>query len=90
MNVQTFYDQLTPFYQLIYPNWETSMQQQAQTLTGIIRDLWGDRIETVLDVACGIGTQALGLAQHGFTVTLWDCPADRIPAGPAWLHRHRL
>lgn len=78
MNVQTFYDQLTPFYQLIYPNWETSMQQQAQTLTGIIRDLWGDRIETVLDVACGIGTQALGLAQHGFTVTASDLSPQAI------------
>jgi SAM-dependent methyltransferase len=38
----------------------------------VIHDLWGDRIKTILDAACGIGTQALGLAQRGYHLTASD------------------
>jgi SAM-dependent methyltransferase len=72
MTPDEFYDQLAPFYHLIYPDWETSMTQQAAALDSIMQEFWGPETTTILDVACGIGTQALGLAQLGYQVTASD------------------
>ncbi len=77
MTVTDFYDRLAPFYHLIYPNWEASIQRQAAALDHIIKNKWGQHLQTVLDVACGIGTQTLGLAARGYTVTASDLsPAE--------------
>jgi SAM-dependent methyltransferase len=67
-----FYSKLAPLYHLIYPNWEQSIDRQARHLDAVIRELWGDRVDEVLDAACGIGTQAIGLAQLGYKVTACD------------------
>jgi SAM-dependent methyltransferase len=72
MSVENFYQQLTPFYHLIYPDWEASIEYQAGALTEIIEECWGDQVETILDAACGIGTQALGLARLGYRLTASD------------------
>jgi 2-polyprenyl-3-methyl-5-hydroxy-6-metoxy-1,4-benzoquinol methylase len=70
--IQEFYDRLAPYYHLIFPDWEASIQRQAAALDGIIREHWGDVRMSILDLACGIGTQALGLASLGHTVTASD------------------
>jgi SAM-dependent methyltransferase len=67
-----FYDRLAPFYHLIFPDWDASIARQAQALDAVIRARLGDGARTVLDVACGIGTQALGLAALGHRVTASD------------------
>ncbi|WP_420126100.1 class I SAM-dependent methyltransferase [Longimicrobium sp.] len=70
---EDFYDALAPFYHLIFPDWEASIARQAAALDQVIRaeaDVGGER--TVLDLACGIGTQALGLAALGYRVTASD------------------
>src|SRR5262245_10019472 len=72
MTPDAFYDQLAPFYHLIYPDWEASMMQQAAAVDSIMQEFWGAETTTILDVACGIGTQALGLAQLGYQVTAAD------------------
>src|SRR5262249_29595416 len=72
MSVQSFYDGLAPIYHLIYPDWEASIQRQASALDCLIREYWGAEKLQILDVACGIGTQALGLAGLGHTVTGCD------------------
>jgi SAM-dependent methyltransferase len=64
-----FYDQLSPFYHLLYKDWEAGVEWQAECLSRIIRTHWGDQVQSVLDVLCGIGTQSLGLARLGFRVT---------------------
>jgi hypothetical protein len=56
-----FYDQLASLYHLIFQNWDESIERQAVQLTSIIRERWGAGARTLLDVSCGIGTQALGL-----------------------------
>ena len=66
------YDELAPFYHLLFPDWDASMARQAATLDGIIRQRWGTEVRTILDAACGIGTQALGLAAQGYQVTASD------------------
>ena len=67
-----FYDPLASLYHLVYDDWEASVARQGEALDGVIRDALGDGARTVLDVACGIGTQALGLAARGHPVTASD------------------
>ncbi len=73
MTTVDFYNQLTPFYHLLFPDgWQASIERHASALDVIIKEFWDDGVETILDVACGIGTQALGLAQLGYGVTASD------------------
>jgi SAM-dependent methyltransferase len=73
----TFYDDLAPFYHLIYPDWEKSIAQQGGQLDAVIRELCVDA-RIVLDVSCGIGTQVLGLTQAGYKVTGSDLSTREI------------
>jgi glycine/sarcosine N-methyltransferase len=67
------YDELSDDYHLIFENWEASMARQAETLGPILQRECGSAATIrVLDCACGIGTQALGLAKRGFAVTASD------------------
>jgi glycine/sarcosine N-methyltransferase len=70
--VQDFYDDLSSNYHLIFKDWEASMVNQAAALGPIMRKCVSAVPMTVLDCACGIGTQALGLAKLGFRVTGTD------------------
>lgn len=72
-----FYAGLTPLYHLVYLNWAASMQRQAAMLDSVIQETWVDA-STVLDVSCGIGTQAIGLAQLGYSVTASDLSPEEI------------
>ncbi|KAA2258636.1 class I SAM-dependent methyltransferase [Solihabitans fulvus] len=67
--IQRFYDQLAATYHLVYADWEASVHRQGQALDQLIRANLGPGGKAVLDCACGIGTQALGLAELGHTVT---------------------
>jgi SAM-dependent methyltransferase len=78
MTVERFYDRLAPFYHLIFPDWEASIQRQAAALDSIVREHWGAGPWRILDVACGIGTQALGLAGLGHAVTASDLSAAAV------------
>ena len=78
MTVENFYHQLSPFYHLIYPDWDASIREQARALDKIIKEYWGEQIEAILDVACGIGTETLGLAQLGYRLTASDLSAAEI------------
>lgn len=71
--VRDFYDQLAGSYHLIFEDWETSVARQAAVLGPILeRECGPAQAVRVLDCACGIGTQALGLAKRGFPVTGTD------------------
>jgi SAM-dependent methyltransferase len=72
MTTKDFYEKMAPFYHLIYQDWNKSIQRQAAQLNTLIKEQWGDEIQTILDVSCGIGTQALGLAQLNYQVVASD------------------
>jgi SAM-dependent methyltransferase len=76
--VADFYDKLAPYYHLIFEDWEDSLHRQAERLTRIIKENWGDTIRSVLDVSCGIGTQTIALAQKGYLVTASDISKGAI------------
>jgi SAM-dependent methyltransferase len=70
--IETYYDQLAPYYKFLLQDWEASVLRQAAVLDGVIREFFGPDARRILDAACGIGTQSLGLAQRGYTVAASD------------------
>src|SRR5580704_2174695 len=71
--VKRFYDRLASNYHLIFEDWDASMKRQAVALGAILeRECGAPTALRILDCACGIGTQTLGLASLGFTVTACD------------------
>jgi SAM-dependent methyltransferase len=77
-SIKDFYASLTPFYHLLYPDWDKSISCQASMLEAIIKDNWGEDNLKILDVACGIGTQCLGLASLGYEVTASDLSTHAV------------
>ena len=67
------YDELAAHYDQIFDDWEASIARQSAVFAGILDRQCGDRRPIrVLDCACGMGTQSLGLAMKGFDVTGCD------------------
>ncbi len=77
-SVARFYDQLAADYHLIYSDWNSAVARQGKALDAVIRSALGPRPATVLDCACGIGTQAIGLALQGHSVIGSDISAIAI------------
>lgn len=69
---QDFYDRLAPYYHLLFPDWDASIVRQGRGLARVLTEFSVPPGAEILDAACGIGTQALGLAQLGYRVTASD------------------
>lgn len=85
-----FYDRMASLYHLIFQDWGESIERQAGQLTGILRERWGAECRCILDVSCGIGTQAIGLAQRGFVVTASDLSDGAIARAKAEARRRTV
>ena len=73
MNItQSFYDNLAPQYDRLFLDWHAATQEQAAILDALFTEHGFDRSARILDCACGIGTQAIGLAMLGYSVTASD------------------
>jgi hypothetical protein len=57
-----FYDDFANDYHLLFEDWGASMMRQAAAIASIREWECPVASTTVLDCACGIGTQSLGLA----------------------------
>lgn len=66
---QTFYDSLASKYDRLFEDWNASVDRQAAFLLQIFQENGFDASARILDCACGIGTQAVGLASLGYDVT---------------------
>ncbi len=73
-----FYDELANYYHLIYSDWDGSLHRQAQSLASVLQHSHIGPPSQILDAACGIGTQALGLAQLGYRVAASDISAGAL------------
>jgi glycine/sarcosine N-methyltransferase len=67
--IRIFYDSLAEDYHLIFADWNLSIRRQASALNAIlVKELRTSSSLRILDCACGIGTQAIGLTELGYTL----------------------
>ncbi|KXS12863.1 S-adenosyl-L-methionine-dependent methyltransferase [Gonapodya prolifera JEL478] len=97
MSVSTFYDSLASLYSGIYEDWPSSVRAQGRAIDALICEYKGiscDTLErgklTVLDAACGIGTQLLGVAELGYTVLGSDLSSGEIERCKSEVQRWRV
>lgn len=76
--VLEFYEELAGNYHFIFSDWRKSVLRQSESLDRLIRRYHGSQRKTVLDCACGIGTQAIGLAVRGYTVMGTDLSPEAV------------
>ena len=77
-SVRAFYDELAESYHLIFADWQGSMRRQATALDRLIQEQLGPGPHDILDCACGIGTQAIGLALLGHRVQATDISPNAV------------
>jgi glycine/sarcosine N-methyltransferase len=76
--VVDFYDALAAEYHLVYGDrWDDAVAGQGAALDRLIRDA-RPHAHDILDCSCGIGTQAIGVALHGYRVEGTDISARSI------------
>ena len=79
MNItQTFYDNLSSHYAKLFLDWKATTHEQAAILHKLFEKNGLDNTAHILDCACGIGTQAIGLACLGYNVTASDISDGEI------------
>src|ERR1700733_9776370 len=89
--VKDFYDRLAGNYHLIFEDWDASLQRQGAALAAILeRECGAASTLRILDCACGIGTQSLGLASLGFTVTACDLSPASVERARVEAAKRRL
>jgi len=78
-NIRRAYDRLAEVYHLMFSDWDGLIGRQATGLKEIIeRELGTSQTLRILDPTCGIGTQVLGLASMGYSVTGCDISPDAV------------
>ena len=70
--IQSFYDNLASQYDKLFLDWQAATQEQAVILDKLFADNGFDKSAQILDCACGIGTQAIGLAMLGYQISASD------------------
>ncbi|MBP3683746.1 MAG: class I SAM-dependent methyltransferase [Oscillospiraceae bacterium] len=79
MNItQSFYDSMASQYDKLFLDWNAATQEQAVILDRLFTDNGFNKSAHILDCACGIGTQAIGLAAIGYNVTGSDISDGEI------------
>ena len=76
--IQIFYDNLAENYDKLFLDWHATTKNQAILLDKLFREAGFDPSAKVLDCACGIGTQSIGLAALGYHVTGSDISTGEL------------
>lgn len=77
-DVKRFYDDLAADYHHVYAEWESAIERQSYVLDRLIQRESTVNASLVMDCSCGIGTQAIGLAQQGYEVFASDLSPKAI------------
>ena len=75
---QRFYDNMASHYDKLFLDWKATTDEQAVLLQNIFQKLNYNQTASILDCACGIGTQSIGLAALGYNVTASDISDGEI------------
>jgi glycine/sarcosine N-methyltransferase len=75
------YDEMADSYHLIFEDWQETIDRQSAILSRLLPN--PAQVGAILDCACGIGTQTLGLAKAGFTVEGSDLSAAEVERAKA-------
>ena len=70
-------------YDRLFEDWHAAVRRQAVILDRIFAGHGFDKTARVLDCACGIGTQAIGLAALGYPVTASDISSEELKEAAA-------
>ena len=70
--IQSFYNNLASQYDKLFLDWQVAVKEQSIILDKLFKDNGYDEKSKILDCACGIGTQSIGLASMGYNVTASD------------------
>ena len=65
-------------YDKLFLDWQSATKEQAEILNRIFQNYGFDNTSKILDCACGIGTQAIGIASLGYNVTASDLSAGEL------------
>jgi glycine/sarcosine N-methyltransferase len=76
--ISAFYDNMSEYYHLIFADWQSSVDRQATIFDRLLEVNGMTKRHSILDCACGIGTQALGLAKLGYHVSGSDISKNEI------------
>lgn len=76
--IQSFYDNMASQYDKLFLDWQATTREQAVILDRIFRQEGVGPSAQILDCACGIGTQAIGLAALGYHVTASDISLEEL------------
>ena len=75
---QNFYNSMASQYDKFYLDWQSTTREEAAFLRELFQRSGFDASARILDCACGIGTQAIGLAALGYDVTGSDISAGEL------------
>lgn len=76
--VQSFYNNIALQYDKLFLKWQDTINEQAKLIDIIFQNNGFNHQARILDCACGIGTQAIGLALLGYNVTASDISDGEI------------
>ena len=88
--IQNFYDSLASQYDKLFLDWQKETSQQAQILKKLFEDNGFSSDAEILDCACGIGTQAIGLALSGYNVTASDISEEELKEAKKRAEAHNV
>ena len=88
--VEQFYDTLAASYHLLFDDWQQSIERQGNALERLLVAHETGPPRSLLDCSCGIGTQAIGLAQRGYTVHATDISAEAVQRAAAEAARQNV
>lgn len=74
-NTNLFYDVIAEYYPYFYKDWQTQLEREGLGLRAIFRN---QGVQRVLDASCGMGIQAIPLAQMGYDVVAADPSAGML------------
>jgi glycine/sarcosine N-methyltransferase len=77
----TFYEDMAGSYDLLFDDWQRAIDRQRTVISRLIGP--PSSVGPILDCACGIGTQALGLASLGLAIEGSDLSAAAIERAKA-------